>query len=184
MTLKASDNAIFSQESAAGAWLSALLEYLTTCRFGQALAHVSHLASPQKLEKVKRITATFYQNSPPSLASKNLQALLESRLETLSNGDGWTKQLKGWKQVTTPSHRPYFLLLPLARVTRERESTGWLTPMARDEKDINNRSFVHPAWLKRHSPSMAILLLMRGVPWTVISGIYCLAMGFPLSWNE
>lgn len=119
----------------------------------------------------------------PSSRSANLASSLANRLERRFRGDGGTKRRWILSHAVTPLRRSYYALTPSERTTNASGSTGWPTPAARDGKDIS-RSNAFLSQRRRHSPSMATRLLERGAPWTVISAVYCLAMGYPSSWNE
>ncbi len=186
MTSKAIRNAISSQESADGAMHSGLQDGPMKDLFGQDLVPASlSVSAPLRMEerRAKTMNATFGRVSPPSSESNRLQSSLASKLQTRLSGDGLTKFSGIWKMKITPARRRFFQLLPSRRHMKESGFTGWPTPTARDGKDIST-SNAFLSQRQRHSPSMATRLLERGAPWTVISAVYCLAMGYPLQWNE
>lgn len=65
----------------------------------------------------------------------------------------------------------------------ERKRICWVADAGREGWPGHQPIKCLPLAAQAHSPSMATRLLERGVPWTAISTIYCLAMGFPSSWN-
>lgn len=95
--------------------------------------------------------------APGVVDERSLQRSLENRLRLRFNGDGGMGQHWILRESTTPALRRFCVLMRLAPHTKGKGFTGW---------------------------PMATRLLERGTPWTVISAIYCLAMGFPSSWNE
>lgn len=133
--------------------------------------------------KAKVISGILRRFSWASSASANLQWSLENRLLQRFSGDGGTSSPWRLSVKATPLRRRYCELMPLKRATKENASTGWPTPAARDGKDIS-RSSAFLSQRNRHSPSMATRLLEQGAPWTVITAIYCLAMGYPSKWND
>lgn len=138
----------------------------------------SHMAA----QEVRKTIGTFCPSSPRSLRSVALQSSLESKLRAQLSGAGLMSVSGRWKTLATPAERPYCQLLLSARDMSASGFIGWPTPAARDGRDIS-RSNAFLSQRKRHSPSMATRLLEQGAPWTVITATYCLAMGFPSSWN-
>lgn len=56
------------------------------------------------------------------------------------------------------------------------------TPAARDYRDVSKgKAFLSQR--KRHSPSLATVLLESGIHWSRLSEAYENAMGFPLQWS-
>lgn len=133
-------------------------------------------------KKARETRVTCGRISTGSQSTKNLTRLLASRLQTRFPTGGSTDYAMTWKIRATPSGRRYYQLVVSAQSMLGKDSTGWPTPAARDGRDIS-RSKAFLSQRKRHSPSMATHLLEQGAPWQVITAIYCLAMGFPSSWN-
>ncbi len=179
-------NVISSPESADGVSLSNWPDGQLIKKSGQGRAHVSPTRSGALRMAERRATAIAAISGRNSLASSktvSLQLSLESRLQARYRGDGGTGQQVTLKPVATPLGRQFCALIHSGQDTNGKDSTGWPTPAARDGKDIS-RSNAFLSQRQRHSPSMATRLLERGAPWTVISTVYCIAMGFPSSWNE
>lgn len=122
--------------------------------------------------RAKAIAAISGRNSQASSKTEILQSSLESRLRARFPGVGGIGPRANLKAMITPLGRSYSALIPLAPITKEKGSTGWPTPAARDGRDIS-RSNAFLSQRQRHSPSMATRLLERGAPWTVISAVYC-----------
>jgi hypothetical protein len=185
MTLLASTNATSSPALAAGLSACGSPEYPTQLECGQEAPPASPTPSLQSLmveRKAKAMTVILRQFSFPSSESAALQRSLESRLEARLSGDGGTNSPWRLKGKATPARRRFCELTPSVPRTKGSGSIGWPTPAARDGKDIS-RSNAFLSQRLRHSPSMATRLLTQGAPWTVITAIYCLAMGFQSSWN-
>jgi hypothetical protein len=140
------------------------------------------LPSPYGRARAPALPPASRQFSFPSSESAALQRSLESRLEARLSGDGGTNSPWRLKGKATPARRRFCELTPSVPRTKGSGSIGWPTPAARDGKDIS-RSNAFLSQRLRHSPSMATRLLTQGAPWTVITAIYCLAMGFQSSWN-
>lgn len=179
-------NVIFSQGLADGPMLSGLQDGMTTDLFGQEVVPANRSASVRLRMEERRastINATFGRVLPPSSQSERLQMSLASKLQMRLNGDGSIRFSGTWKMKITPARRRYFQLLPSRQTMKERGFSGWPTPTARDGKDIStSKAFLSQR--QRHSPSMATRLLDQGAPWTVITAVYALAMGYPLQWND
>jgi hypothetical protein len=185
-TLEDSSNAISSQALADGPTPCASQDGRNHDLFGQALAPVSRsqsVALDMAARKVKAMKGISGRISSGSSASESLQQSLANRFRTRLIGDGGTEQPWTLKAMRTPARRRFFALTPSAPSTKGKGSIGWPTPAARDGKDIS-RSNAFLSQHQRHSPSMATRLLERGAPWRVITAVYCLAMGYPSSWNE
>ena len=153
---------------------------------GQAVAHASPSVLPLSLmaaRKDKAIAAICGRSFMATSESNALQSSLASRLQARFAGGGGMTRPSTLSPRATPARRLYCELTLLEQTTRENASTGWPTPAARDGKDIS-RTTAYLAARKRHSPSMATRLLERGAHWTVITAIYCLAMGYPSRWND
>lgn len=186
LTLPDIPNAISSQASEAGPWRHGSQGGPMSVLSGLQAPHASRSVSPQLPlggAEDKPMSATCCRSSSASSRSAALQLCLGSRLATRLSGDGLTKHSGEWRTSVTPAQRRYSQLCLSARDMNVSGSIGWPTPAARDGKDIS-RSGAFLAARKRHSPSMATLLLERGVLWMAITSIYCIAMGYPLAWNE
>lgn len=184
-TSRAISSAISSQESGGGAMAYALQDGPTTDLFGREVAPVSHTPSLALLmaeRRGKAIVGISGLYGGPSSRSIALQLSLENRLGTPSSGDGGTKYAATLKRSYTPVRRWLSQLVPCRPIMKERGYIGLPTPVARDGKDIS-RGTVYLSQRNRHSPSLAIRLLGQGAPWTAITAIYALVMGYPLEWN-
>jgi hypothetical protein len=185
-TSQASPNAISSAASSAGLTPLTLLDGLKTDLFGLEAPPASPTPSlvllmvERKATAIREISGRISQGSS---GSATLLSCLVSRLRARSGGDGGIEPRWTWKRRRTPLGRLYYEQMPLERPTRGNGSTGWPSPAARDGRDIS-RSNAFLSQQRRHSPSMATRLLERNAPWTVITAVYCLAMGYPSSWNE
>lgn len=185
MTLLGSLSATSLLASADGVEPSASPSGQIAARSGLEAPLVSPTASLRSLmaeRKAKAIAAICGRTSAPSSASVALQRSMESKLATRLAGVGGTKPQWILKPKVTPAQRLYCELTPLERRTKGGGSTGVPTPAARDGKDISRSTAFLSARL-RHSPSLATRLLTQGAPWTAITAIYCLVMGYPLVWN-
>lgn len=186
MTSRAIRSAISSQALVDGHLLSELPDGATIDLFGQVHAPASLTRSPallmaeRKAKAMNGISGLFGQATSESVA---LQLSLESKLRARLAGDGGTRFAGTWKRCHTPARRHLCQLVPLKPIMKERGYLGLPTPAARDGKDIS-RSTAFLSQRLRHSPSLATHSLESGVPWQAITAIYCLAMGFPLLWNE
>jgi hypothetical protein len=159
---------------------------VTMFRSGLAPAPVSRgplRTSGRTADAEQPTLGTSGPSGGPLSPLSGLQWSLENRLRARFAEAGLMKPLATWKGLTTPAGRRLCQLALSEPNTNGSGSIGWPTPAARDGKDIS-RSTAFLSQRRRHSPSMATCLLERGVPWTVISAVYCLAMGYPLSWNE
>src|SRR3569623_816594 len=146
--------------------------------------HSRSRQSTRKLPpKVRPTIATYCPFLSRSLRSASLQSSLESKCETQLSGVGSMKHSGRWKTLVTPAGRSLRQLSLRARDMSESGFPGWPTPAARDGRDIS-RSIAFLSQRKRHSPSMATRLLEQGAPWTVSTAVYCIAMGYPSSWND
>ena len=153
---------------------------------GQPASHASptpSLASLLAARKAKEMTAIFGRASSASSESLALMTSMASRLQAALSGAGGTVQRWILSLADTPLRRPYCELTPSGRTTREKGSSGVPTPAARDGKDLSSGT-AYLAARKRHSPSLATLLLERGVPWQAIPAAYGSAMGYPSVWEE
>jgi len=185
-TLLDTGNVISSRGEAVGVLHYALRECPTITNAGQDRARVSRgrmRTSGKVAAKAKPTSGICGRNGTGSSASAALQKSMESKFLVLSGKDGSTKCSVDLKQKTTPAGRLYSELRISVPTTSEGDSTLWPTPAARDGKDIS-RSNAFLSQRLRHSPSMATRWLTLGRPWQVISAVYCLAMGYPSSWNE
>lgn len=150
--------------------------------FGQAHAPANRSRSQAKGNR-KATNGTSGQSSAISSPSEMLQSRLASRLQANWRSDGMMESPSIWKAKATPLGRPYCQLAVTVRTMNGSDYTGCPTPAARDGKDIS-KTTAYLSQRLRHSPSLATLLLTRGVCWAAISNAYCLAMGYPSKWNE
>lgn len=153
---------------------------------GQEAAHAKRSASPalQMAErKAKAMSAIFGRRGSPSSASVALQGSMANKLQTLFLGDGGTKSPWILRPKDTPARRLYCELMRSERTTKGKGSIGSPTPAARDGKDLSTTT-AYLSQRRRHQPSLTTSLLFRGVPWQAITAFYCLAMGYPLQWND
>src|SRR6185503_11982131 len=177
-----SHNATSSPAAADGRLPCDSRESLTPSLFGPHHVTVNRGALQEKNRAIKT-NATFGRVSFGSSQSANLQRCLENKLRERFVGDGSTEPSMILRKRVTPAGRRLCELVPLARTMNASGSSLWPTPAARDGKDLS-RTTAYLAARTRHSPSMATRLLGQGAPWRVITGIYCLAMGYPSKWNE
>ncbi len=183
-TCEATRSAISSPESASGHSPCDSLDGATNDPSGPAHAPVSrsalHLSS---IERPLRMRGTCGPSGSISSGSAALQMSLESRLRALTEVNGSTAFSLTWKAKSTPAGRRYLRQQARAQTTSDSAFTSLPTPCARDGKDIS-RSNAFLSQRRRHSPSLATRLLESGLPWQVITPIYCLAMNLPLHWND
>lgn len=183
-TCEAIRSAISSPELASGRLPCDLQAGATSDPSGPAHAPASlsalHLAS---IERPLMMRGTCGLPGSISSVSAALQMSLENRLRALTEVNGSTAFSLTWKVKSTPAGRQYLRQQARARTTSGSAFTSLPTPCARDGKDIS-RSNAFLSQRQRHSPSLATRLLESGLPWQVITPIYCLAMNLPLHWND
>lgn len=183
---EATPNVTSSPASEDGPWPLASQDGQMTDLSGAAVVHASPTRSGalrMAERKAKVMNATSGRISSGSSKSARLQLLLESRLQMRFLGDGLTRFSGTWKARATPARRRFLQHVPQEPSIGANGSIGWPSPAARDGKDIS-RSNAFLSQRQRHSPSMATRWLELGRPWEAITAIYCLAMGYPLLWNE
>src|SRR6516164_568041 len=181
-----SDNAISSPGSGDGRLPFDSPDGPTTEKSGRGVAPVSRGQTPtygKVAAKATPIPAIFGLRGSGSGASAAVTLALQSRLRRRFGEVGWTKCSATWNRLITPAGRLVCLRAVSEQIMGADAYGGWPTPTARDGKDIS-RSNAFLSQRRRHSPSLATRLLERGAPWQVITAIYCLAMGYPSSWNE
>ena len=100
---------------------------------GQLHVPVSHLVLPGK-GKGKVTSVTCGPFSGVSLASANLQFVLESRLQALLDGHGSPLYSLKWKRWDMPGRVPICALRASARPISVSAYTGWVSPTATDAK--------------------------------------------------
>ena len=186
MTSEVLPSAISSPASGAGVTPSASPAGSTTDLSGPALAPASHFrprTSGMVVAPVEPIDGIFGHPGAGSLSSAGLQRCLASRLRQRLGTVGSTKLSATWSVFHTPAGRQYCQRAASELVIFGGVSGSWPTPAARDGKDVS-RSNAFLSQRLRHSPSMATRWLSLGRPWQVITAVYCLAMGYPSSWNE
>lgn len=129
LTLEGIDAAISLPASADGQRLFDSLDGPQIVKSGPAVVRAS--LSPRQAKAMGLMTSgTYGRAGSISLSSAALQSSLVSRLMQRFATGGSTLFHLTWKELATPSHRPYFLLR--ASVPR-RDATGfssWPTPMA------------------------------------------------------
>lgn len=183
MTFEDTHNATSSRGLEDGLMLSGSLNGQTINQCGREAHHVNLGQMPMSSGLGSETNVTLPHISPASSESASLQSSLENRLRERYAKDGLIHSLQIWKRSVTPAGRQYCQLSATAQSMNAKEFIGWATPNARDGKDIS-RSNAFLASRARHSPSMATRLLSAGVIWTQLMNFYCLAMGYPLDWND
>ncbi|PQV51849.1 hypothetical protein B0G83_10458 [Paraburkholderia sp. BL21I4N1] len=183
-TSSSTHSATSSPESVSGPTLCGLPDGPTTAPSGLALAPVnpSALLRSHGSEKASMTTGTCGPSGSILSASACLSECLGNRLEAKMESLGSTLYSITWKAKTTPARRGLSVQLVRALTTSGNAFTSLPTPCARDGRDIG-RSNAFLSQRKRHSPSLATRLLDLGLPWQVITPIYCLAMNLSLQWN-
>ena len=129
--LKSSLSVTSSPESVDGAERSSSQDGVQTDLFGQEVPHASHSLQPGK-EKEKTTSDISGQSSLISSASASLQQSLESKLRQLSDSDGSTIYKLTLKRKDTPQGRSYFHLAASVPRIKERDSSSWPTPKAKE----------------------------------------------------
>lgn len=134
-TLKASPNAISSQESAAGLSPCNLQESVTKRGSGPEAHRASRSALPENSsDSLTPDTSRRY--SSISSASAVLQSSLGNRLRRQLQNRGCAIYKLTWKEKTTPSGLPYSQLVASAHRTNATDfssaRTNWPTPQAHD----------------------------------------------------
>ena len=84
------------------------------------------------------MSGTYGQHSTTSSISADLSRSLESRLRAKTDLLGSTLYKLTWKVRVTPSGRSIPALRASVRRTSDSDSTGWVTPSARDWKDTGS----------------------------------------------
>ncbi len=150
--------------------------------FGPAPAP-ANLSPRQAKEQGRLMSGTCGPHGSISSKSATLQRSLANRLKQRFDLDGSILFKMTWKEKATPAGRQLCQLMRSERTIKGSGYGGWPTPNARDGKDLS-RTTAYLAARERHSPSLTTVLLGRGTPWPAVAPIYCLAMGYPLQWNE
>lgn len=136
----ATSNAISSPVSAAGRSHSVSPDGPTTDLFGQALAHVSRSAPPERARR-PMTSATCGLRGFLSSPSAALQSSLESRLKRQLDGAGSTLFSLTWKRKATPAGRPYYQLVASADPTSGSDFGSWPTATANENiGDLNKKA--------------------------------------------
>lgn len=176
--LKSSLSVTSSPESVDGAERSSSQDGVQTDLFGQEARHASHSLQPGK-EKEKTTSDISGQSSLISSASASLQQSLESKLRQLSDMGGSTIYKLTLKRKDTPQGRSYFQLAASAPRTKEKDSSLWPTPKAKEvtedydqyikrmksSRHAKNRGKTEPA-----SVSMAAQLTSWPTPTSAVGG--------------
>lgn len=131
MTLKASHNVTFSQESACGLTPCAAQDGQTIAPSGQGLAPVS-LSARQAKEKDLLTSGTYGPPFIGLLESAALSLSLASNLQALTQMSGSTMYKLTWKVWGMPSGRSRSRLRASVRRISEIGLIGWPTPIATD----------------------------------------------------
>ena len=184
MTCEAIPNVTSSPALESGLSLSEWPVGKTLDLFGPGHVLANPLASrPSSTVRDSTTSGTCGPSGSNSSASAALQSSLENRLRALTEANGSTAFSITWKEKATPAGRRYLQQQARALTTSEGGTISLPTPCARDGKDIS-RSNAFLSQRQRHSPSLATRLLESGLPWQVITPVYCLAMNLPLHWND
>ena len=127
-TCEASRNATSSPASEDGPTRSGSLDGQMTDLFGQALAHASHSAQPEKAQAKKMQHGTFGLRGSGSSASASLQRSLGSRLAQRLATAGSTMFSYRLSNPATPAGRQYFQLAASGRRLSGNDCTWWPSP--------------------------------------------------------
>lgn len=181
-TCEDSHSVISLQESGDGRKLSNERECQQIDMFGQVPVRARRSASPaaSKAFAIHEIYGrTSFGSSKSADLSESLANKLKQRLDTV----GSTVYRQIWKAKVTPLGRRYWAHIAREQTTTALASIGLPTPCARDGKDLS-RNGATPSGALRNSPSLATVLLKRGMPWQVICQVYGLVMGYGTAWHE
>ena len=143
MTLLDTVSATSSLESASGATPCAAPECQTATPSGQDRVRAS-LSARQAKELGLLTSGTFGRRSTGSSASAALQSFLASRLRARTDLLGSTLYSLTWKDRVTPGGALIPALRASVRRTSDSDSTGWVTPSARDWKDTPGMATTRP----------------------------------------
>ena len=143
MTLLDTGNAISLPELVCGATPCDAPACQTTFRSGRDRVHAS-LSARQAKELGLLTSGTFGRRSTGSSASAALQSFLASRLRARTDLLGSTLYSLTWKDRVTPGGALIPALRASVRRTSDSDSTGWVTPSARDWKDTPGMATVRP----------------------------------------
>ena len=143
-TLKDSPNATSSLDLECGHTHCATQDGPTTDRCGQEAVLVS-LSARQAKEKGLLTSGTYGPRSTISSASAALQSALVSRLQAKTASLGSSLYKLTWKVRTTPSGRLIHAVRASALRISDKDYTGleltpWVTPAARDWRDVGDLS--------------------------------------------
>ena len=133
-TCDISPNATSLPELASGHTPCAAQDGAMTDLFGLVPVR-ANLSARQARELGLLTSGTFGQRSSTSSRSADLQQSLESRLQARMPSPGLTLYAMTWKPWVTPSGRFRSRLRASVRRTSATDSTGWVTPAARDWQD-------------------------------------------------
>lgn len=128
---KDSHSVTSSQELVDGAEPCSSQGGVQTDLFGQGALPANHFQQ-QEREKEKTMSDTSGQSSLISLESANLQQSLVNRLQHLSDTGGSTIYKLTLKEKATPQQRQYYQLGASAPRTKEKGSSSWPTPKAKE----------------------------------------------------
>lgn len=135
---------VFSQESECGTTHCGSQDGRKTDQSGMDRAHASRSAVPER-EKALKTNATSGLNFTGLSASAALQSALVSRLRQKTASLGSSLYKLTWKVRTTPSGRSIHAVRASVRRISDSDCTGleltpWVTPAARDWKDVGDLS--------------------------------------------
>ncbi len=150
-------NVISSLVSADGAWHSSLQDGQQIDLFGQEAAHASRFPQQVKDSEIKT-SAISGQSSSISSASAALSMSLGSRLRAQLATVGSMEYRQTWSQKVTPAGRQYWVHTASGHRTSDKDSTGWPTPCASDNRDRG--SWESPAIQRRIKIGKSIELSM------------------------
>jgi hypothetical protein len=129
LTFEGIDSAISSPASADGLKLLESLDGPQIVKFGPALVRAS-LSARQAAAMGLLTSGTYGRPGSISLRSAALQSYTVSRLMQRLGAIGSTLFSLTWKELVTPSQRPYSLLRASALRTEDTDFSSWPTPMA------------------------------------------------------
>jgi len=149
----------------------------TTDQFGQEVVRAN--LSPMQAKALGLLTSgTFGQvgSTKSNMESIQTHRYLVNRLRLRVQKFGSNLFKMTWKESITKSGRLLPQLVVSVPRNREKEFISWVTPNARDYRDLSTtRGYL--AQRKRHSPSVATKLLELGGNWKQVPQAYRILMG-------
>ena len=143
MTCEAMRSATSSRESVSGATHCGAPATPTPDLFGRGVALAS--LSARQAKALGLLTSGTYGRTSTGLSnSAALQSSLASRLQARTASLGSTLYRLTWKDRVTPAGQSIPALRASARRTSDSDSTGWVTPSARDWKDTPGMATERP----------------------------------------